>query len=282
MLENLGPFYLPTHQAPPPRDYEPPDLSNSLLVTGSSDIGRIRQRNEDSFALAPEHGVAVVADGMGGHPGGDVASRIAVDVTHELLRTTVESSGGDFVSRVQPAMEHAVITAHESIRAHAKGEPDLYRMGTTLTAIVADRETGAFVVGHVGDSRAYLFRAGVLSQITRDDTWVQQQIENKVMDPDQARRSSYAHLLTQCLGLDEAPHPQVFSGQSAPGDTYLLCTDGLVGMLQDKELAAILSENFRSAETAEDQCAKALTTMLEAANEAGGRDNITAALVRFG
>ena len=114
----------------------------------------------------------------------------------------------------------------------------------------------------------------MLSQITRDDTWVQQQIENKVMDPDQARRSSYAHLLTQCLGLDEAPHPQVFSGQSAPGDTYLLCTDGLVGMLQDKELAAILSENFRSAETAEDQCAKALTAMLEAANEASGRDNI--------
>ena len=151
----------------------------------------------------------------------------------------------------------------------------------TLTAMVADQETGAFVIGHVGDSRAYLFRAGVLSQITRDDTWVQQQIESKVMDPDQARRSPYAHLLTQCLGLEEAPHPQVFSGQSAPGDTYLLCSDGLVGMLEDQELSKILSGHLTSTEPTEVQCTQALNDMLEAANEAGGHDNITAALVRF-
>jgi PPM family protein phosphatase len=260
-------------------------LANSVHVAGSSDIGRLRKRNEDSLALASDLGIAVVADGMGGHPGGDVASRIAADEALALLREAVESSArsASWKAQIHSLMDEAVRSAHALIRERGVADPHLDGMGTTLTAMVADSETGAFVVGHVGDSRAYLFRGGVLSQVTRDDTWVQQQIDNDVMDAEQARRSPYAHLLTQCLGLEDEPRPQVFTGEGKSGDAYLLCTDGLVGMLTDSELTDILVKHLAaSGPSTEDQANRALDAMLTAANEAGGHDNITAALICFG
>jgi PPM family protein phosphatase len=264
---------------------ERPHLANSVHVAGSSDIGRIRKRNEDSLALAADLGIAVVADGMGGHPGGDVASRVAADRALALLRQEVESSPEDasWKSQMHSVMDGAVRSAHAMIRERGVADPHLDGMGTTLTAMAAHPTTRAFVVGHVGDSRAYLFRGGVLSQVTRDDTWVQQQIDNDVMDAEQARRSPYAHLLTQCLGLEDEPRPQVFSGEAQDGDAYLLCTDGLVGMLEDSELTEILVKHLAaSGSSTEEQVERALESMLAAANEAGGNDNITAALVCFG
>ena len=129
-----------------------------------------------------------------------------------------------------------------------------------------------------------LFRAGRLTQLTRDDTWVQDQVEARRLTAEQARHHPFGHLLTQCLGLDEEPIPQVLSGTAEPGDTYLLCTDGLVGMISDGELAAILSEQLDvgpSADEAEDDL-KPVRALVQAANGVGGRDNITAALVRIG
>jgi serine/threonine protein phosphatase PrpC len=263
----------------PSRFVERATVQTSVFVSGSSDIGQVRRRNEDAIALLPEHGVAVVADGMGGHPGGDVASRIAADFTARALGQAVHGRGRseDFTGALLPVVERTVLEAHERIRARGAQEPELSGMGTTLTAMIVDGESRAYVIGHVGDSRAYRLRGGALEQLTRDDTWVQQQIDNGVLQPSAARNSPYAHLLTQCLGLEDPPVPQIVGGRAEPGDLYLLCTDGLVGSLDEAEMFALL-EARASSVGANDG---AVAALVEAANRAGGYDNITAALIRI-
>ena len=277
---------------PRPSSRTSPNVPTPPIVIGDSDIGRSRSRNEDSLHLLPELGIAVVADGMGGHPGGDVASRIASEtaaavlgewITGEGPETTNgerRTPGEDVTPRLREAMAVSVVRAHEGIRRHGVEEPDLVGMGTTLTAMVVDRESGAYVVGHVGDSRAYLFREGKLTQLTRDDTWVQERVDSKQLTPEQARHHPFGHLLTQCLGLEEAPTPHILDGSVEPGDTYLLCTDGLVGMLDDYELERILTKHL-SGNGAGGHERASIQALLDAANEAGGHDNITAALVRI-
>lgn len=261
----------------------PANVPTLPSVIGLSDIGRARARNEDSVRLIPDLGVAVVADGMGGHPGGDVASRIAAETAADVLAEALRaiSSAQDVADEMRVAMSRSVARAHEGIREHGEEVPELQGMGTTLTAMAVEPGSGLFVLGHVGDSRAYLYRDGVLTQLTRDDTWVQDRIEAEQLTAEQARRHPFGHLLTQCLGLDLPPVPHILEGRVEKGDAYLLCTDGLVGMLGDDELAEILAEHVGSngSEVADDGPVRAL---LEAANEAGGLDNITAALVHIG
>jgi protein phosphatase len=168
-------------------------------------------------------------------------------------------------------MHRSVLGAHEAIRARGRAEPELDGMGTTLTAISVDAGAALFVLGNVGDSRGYRFRAGELTRLTKDDTWVQERIDARQLTPDQARRHPFAHLLTQCLGLEDAPKPRIMQGSIEPGDAFLLCTDGLVGMIEESRLAEILRLGPPTADT--------LRAMIEAANEAGGFDNITAVLV---
>jgi protein phosphatase len=261
-------------------------LSKALSVTGLSDIGRVRRRNEDSVSLVPDLGVAVVADGMGGHPGGDVASQIAADTAARLLAEAVASAASsgaiDYSRLLRTAMERTVLCAHAEIRKSGASDPSLDGMGTTLTALAVSAESGAFVVGHVGDSRAYRLRSGKLTQLTRDDTWIQEQIERGDLSPQNAKRSPYAHLLTQCLGLEEAPTPQVLDGVAEPGDAFLLCTDGLVGMLDDDAMERLLSEGLDAGrQHGGGARAAGVRRLLDAANEAGGHDNITAALVSY-
>lgn len=262
-------------------------VTKALSVTGLSDIGRVRRRNEDSLSLVPDLGIAVVADGMGGHPGGDVASQIAADTTARLLSEAVavnEASGaGDFVAPLLAAMERSMGRAHDDVREHGSADRELEGMGTTLTAMVVHPASGAFVIGHVGDSRAYRLRSGKLTQLTRDDTWIQEQVERGDIPADRAKRSPYAHLLTQCIGLEVAPTPQLLDGRAEPGDAFLLCTDGLVGMLDDGVMERLLDAGLRGEGVEGPQrWTAAVRGLLDAANEAGGQDNITAALVVYG
>lgn len=259
-------------------------MPHPIAIAGRSDVGKLRRRNEDSFVVLPDLGIAVVADGMGGHPGGDVASRIAAQTCASLLGDAVGSEKAEddlggaedgFVERFRGVMERAVLESHRKIREHGTVEPRLDGMGTTLTAMVTDPESGAWVIGHVGDSRAYRLRGDELEQLTRDDTWVQEQIDRGEMQPETAKLSPYAHLLTQCLGLEDPPAVQLLGGAADAGDLYLLCTDGLVGMLDDTRLTEILSRGGREGEDGR------LEALVDAANEAGGHDNVTAALVRF-
>lgn len=256
-------------------------VSSTPSVVGLSDIGRTRARNEDSLFVVPHLGVAVVADGMGGHPGGDVASRIAAETAaHVLVEALALPPEKQPVSaHMRDAMSRSVERAHQGIRAQGLETPELDGMGTTLTAMVVDVASLTYVLGHVGDSRAYRFRGGELVQLTRDDTWVQERIEAQQLTPEEGRHHPFGHLLTQCLGLDEPPVPHILDGDVEPGDAYLLCTDGLVGMLDDEQLTAILADHLARNGSAGDEAP--VRALLDAANEAGGHDNITAALVHF-
>jgi protein phosphatase len=245
-------------------------------VTALTDIGRARKRNEDAFATKPDAFVAVVADGMGGHPGGDVASRIAADTVAELLARAESSEG------MPEVMRDAVLEAHRRIRGRGEEEPHLDGMGTTVTAIILDPETDRYVLGHVGDSRGYRFRNGELEQLTRDDTWVQERIEQGDISPEAGRKHPFGHLLTQCLGLEEDPVPHVLEGEVEIGDLFLLCSDGLVGMVEDDTIAEMISSYLSELNVeSTDEDTPVLQVLLNAANAAGGYDNITAALVRI-
>jgi len=266
----------PTLLLPP----APSLLPYSIYIAARSDVGRTRKRNEDAFVVIPERGIAVVADGMGGHPGGDVASRIAADTVAGILEQAIahDPSAHGFGQLFGSIVDEAVKAAHGEIRNRGTEQPELDKMGTTLTSIVVQPDTGEWVIGHVGDSRAYRVRGGTLDQLTRDDTWVQDQIDRGSMKAENARKSPYAHLLTQCLGLEETPSPQILKGRAESGDIFVLCTDGLVGMLDDDRIADLLSD-LRGCDASGDR-AEPLDRLLAAANEAGGYDNITVAIVR--
>jgi protein phosphatase len=225
-------------------------------------------------------GIAVVADGMGGHPGGDVASRIAADTAVRVLGEELDRAsrpGEGRPERLSAAMHSSVLSAHEAIRARGRAEPELDGMGTTITAIAVDAGSGLFVLGNVGDSRGYRFRAGELTRLTKDDTWVQERIDARQLTPEQARRHPFAHLLTQCLGLEDAPKPRITQGSIQPGDAYLLCTDGLVGMIDEVRLMELMANSMRQPSAASSD--ETLRSLIDAANAAGGFDNITAVLV---
>ena len=232
---------------------------------GLTDRGRIRERNEDALLQRPERGLFAVADGMGGHAGGDVASRIAIDVLDERTLAAGPDAG--------PAQLRAAIrAAHEAILKASRAEPDLDGMGTTLTAF-AVRPRGC-LIGHVGDSRAYRLRDGELCQLTRDQSWVQDQIDAGRLTPRQARNHPYASIITSALGIRRSDLDiQVLEPDCVPGDLFLLCSDGLLAELEDDEIADLLQ-----ADTDLDGAAR---TLIDAANAAGGPDNITVALVRL-
>ncbi len=256
-----------------------PYVPHKPSVFGLTDVGKTRTRNEDSWATASGHGIAVVADGMGGHPGGDVASRIAADIVAGILGEELGSAGraGDGQERLSAAMHRSVLAAHDAIRARGAAEVELDGMGTTLTALAVDPASDVYVLGNVGDSRGYRYRAGELTRLTKDDTWVQERIDARQLTPEQARRHPFAHLLTQCLGLEDTPKPRITQGSVEPGDAYLLCSDGLVGMVEEDALAKILADGLKTQSTADRE--KTLRALIDAANEAGGFDNITAVLV---
>ena len=231
---------------------------------GLTDQGRVRARNEDALLQRPERGLFAVADGMGGHAGGDVASRIAVDVLDEHLLAAGRTSGPDEI-------EAAIRAAHEAILRAARAESELEGMGTTLTTLLVHHDGCA--IGHVGDSRAYRLRGGALEQLTRDQTWVQDQIDAGVLTPEQARRHPYSAMITCALGIaDVELDVQLPDPGCEAGDLFLLCSDGLTARLDDRDIAELLVPDDL------DGTARAL---VDAANAAGGPDNITVVLVRI-
>lgn len=248
----------------------------TLLAAGLSDVGRVRTRNEDALALEPGRGLAVVADGMGGHPAGDIASRIAVETAVERL-ADLPGSGEGWEETAGERMREAVLAANHRILRDADENPERQGMGTTLTVLLVDPGVGRFLVGHVGDSRAYAYRDGALEQITRDHTWVQERVEAGDLPEEVARTHPMGHMLTQALGTQPDVEVQVTGGDAPAGSVFLVCSDGLVGMLADAEIEAILREE---APTDGSALERTVERLVAGANEEGGTDNITVALLR--
>lgn len=237
---------------------------------GLTDVGRVRKGNEDSFFVDERRGVFLVADGMGGHAAGEIASALAArTVGGTLVRGVDEELEPDLLAE---AMKRSLHAAHEAILAHTMADPSTEGMGTTLTALVVCRD-GTYRLGHVGDSRMYLFRGGELTQVSHDHTWVQREVDEGRLTEQGARRHRLSHILTRALGADSADSPDIEAGKLVPGDLVLLCSDGLTGMLMDRLIARILEEDSPLPDLA--------AKLIAEGNARGGRDNITAVLVRI-
>jgi len=238
-------------------------------VAGATDVGRVRAHNEDSFLVDAQRGVFLVADGMGGHAAGEIASAIASEAVGAALRQGVD--GGLGAAELGVVMRECIQQAHRSILNYSATKPETRGMGTTMTALVVC-DDGAFRVGHIGDSRCYVLRDGELEQVSRDHTWVQREVDAGRLTPMGARRHHLSHVLSRALGADSLDEPDVYAGTLLPGDLVLLCSDGLTGMLTDRLLRRILSREAELHELVAD--------LILGANERGGRDNITAVLVK--
>jgi protein phosphatase len=238
-------------------------------VAGATDVGRVRAHNEDSFLVDAQRGVFLVADGMGGHAAGEIASAIASEAVGAALRLGVD--GGLGAEDLGVVMRECIQQAHRSILNYSATKPETRGMGTTMTALVIC-DDGAFRVGHIGDSRCYVLRDGELEQVSRDHTWVQREVDEGRLTPTGARRHRLSHVLSRALGADSLDEPDVYSGTLLPGDLVLLCSDGLTGMLTDRLLRRILTRDAELHELVAD--------LIVGANERGGRDNITAVLVK--
>jgi len=235
-----------------------------------TDTGRARDNNEDSVAYDEPTNTAVLADGMGGYNAGEIASGMATAfIKSELSRWLTEAGAGVKSKEVRRAMEICVDNANLSIYNSANSNPQYAGMGTTL--VVGVFHGDVLLLGHIGDSRCYRMRGGVLEQITRDHSLLQEQIDAGLITPEQALHSNIKNLVTRALGVEESVLLEVNEFPVELGDVYMMCSDGLSDMVDDTSIARIVSERSDLSSRA--------TALVDAANDAGGRDNISVLMV---
>ena len=202
---------------------------------GVSDTGLRRAQNEDTLVLDHDEGLVIVADGMGGRPGGEYASSLAAQVIQEHL-SSPEGSVGEPGDR----MAEAVSLANSTVWEAAQADPERQGMGTTVTALALDGNSASWIIGHVGDSRGYVFRDGELRRITRDHTVVQDLMESGAISPSSIADHPLGHLINRAVGTEETVEVDTFEGDALEGDIFLLCSDGLAGLMTDTEIEAAL------------------------------------------
>lgn len=250
---------------------------STLLMTGRTDTGMVREHNEDCFLVMPESGIAILADGMGGHLAGEVASAMAIDkVTHSLRHAFAaahQKNEGQVESTEAQALVEAIKDANSAIHAASMNRPEQAGMGTTIVA--ATFHDQLLTVAHVGDSRLYRYRQGVFSQVTEDHSMVQELLRRGLMTPEEARTSVNRNLVTRALGVDPMVEVEVKEQSFEDGDVYLMCSDGLNDVLLDEEIAAILGEQLSDLDMA-------AQIMITEVNARGGPDNVSIVLIRTG
>jgi len=232
-----------------------------------TDVGVVRSGNEDNYLMLSDRGIFIVADGMGGHAAGEVASEMAV----RIASREIGSVRGLTEPQVGERIRSAIRVANDAIFERTLAEHDKRGMGTTATVLVLMR--GRYLVGQVGDSRAYLLRDGHFSQLTKDHSYVQEQVDAGLLTPEQARVHPYSNVITRCVGASVDVVPDLYFGSLKTGDVVLLASDGLTGMLEDELLVKILSS--------EGDPQSWVDKMIAEANRRGGLDNITAIVVRI-
>jgi serine/threonine protein phosphatase PrpC len=255
------------------------DLRFEIEASGATDVGMKRRLNEDVFVVDSDAGMFLVADGMGGHAAGEVASRVATD---EILRA-FKAGPGDAdetwpehwdtdLSATANLIVDAIVAGHHRVTMAMNNDADLKGMGTTVVVAVHLPGDGKIVICHVGDSRAYRYRRGGLSLLTNDHSWVHEQVEAGFLTEEAARNHPLKNVVTQALGGNSEPKVDVVEVAIDQDDVYLLCSDGLNSMLTDDEIAAVLETGGSLDET----CHR----LISEANERGGNDNISVVLIR--
>ena len=241
-----------------------------LKFAARSDVGMIRSGNEDSFETNVNadrtFGIFVVADGMGGHAAGEVASLMAVQAVITELADLKEI---DDEGKAGTKLADALRTANRNIHDRMLAEADKQGMGTTASVLVLDQKR--YLLGQVGDSRVYLLRDGSLQQITKDHSYVQEQVDAGFLTPEQAKYHPYSNVITRCVGASESVEPDVYRGEIKVGDIFLVASDGLTGMVDDRRINALLMSR------AEPE--RKVHSLISEANGRGGLDNITAVVV---
>src|SRR5436309_227962 len=214
---------------------------------GLTDVGRQRQHNEDTFLVEDEAKLFLVADGMGGHAAGEIASRIAVDSISEFILHTKEDDGtwphayDEHFKRSTNRLMAAVRLANTRVLEAMRKDARLRGMGTTVVACLADGETMS--VAHVGDSRAYMIRNNHLQRITNDHSWVFEQVQAGMLTEAEAEKHPLRNVITRALGGALQVSPDASEVASKPGDVYVLCSDGLTGMLPEEEILRVVDDN---------------------------------------
>jgi len=228
----------------------------------------IRSGNEDNFTVdaGPTRGIFVVADGMGGHAAGEVASEMAVRIVQRELAPVRDLDGEDVVQMVATALKRANRVIHDRTLT----ETDKQGMGTTVSALLL--AGSRYLIGQVGDSRVYLLRDGSLTQLTKDHSYVQEQVDAGFLTPEQARYHPYSNVITRCVGAGHDVEPDIYRGEARAGDLFLVASDGLTGMVDDRRLAQLLASRADPD--------RKVQSLIAEANGRGGLDNITAIIVQ--
>jgi protein phosphatase len=243
--------------------------ANAAAVTST---GRVRSSNEDCFGYRADHGIYVVCDGMGGAAGGEVASRMVVDT---LLRQMTEDDGQQGFEQRRERLHTAIAEANRVVLERAERESGLAGMGTTLVALLLDLQQAEApsraLIAHAGDSRCYLFRRGQLTRVTQDHSLVDEQIRLGTMTVEEAERSPFRSVITRAIGTQFSVTEEVQEINLEPGDTFLLCTDGLTREVTEEAIAEALEAGHDIQRTAQ--------RLVDQANENGGRDNVTCLVV---
>jgi len=253
----------------------------SLTWAVRSDSGLKRTSNEDSYSTRPDVGLFVVADGMGGHVAGEVASRVAVEAIEAFIQ---ETAGADknrtwpfpfdpTVSLEANRLRAAFRLANRKIASAIADSQDLRGMATTASAVLLGPRSSASVA-HVGDSRVYVLRGGKLEQITNDHSWVEEQVRAGTLSPTAARQHPWRNVVTRALSGGDDPEVDVTEVTPRPGERYLLCSDGLFGVVPDSRIAELLGQVDASLDAI-------CRSLVAAANAAGGPDNITALILQI-
>ena len=235
-----------------------------------TDTGRVRANNEDAVAIDEAAQLVVLADGMGGYNAGEIASHMAATYIGGEMARWLAQAGKPAAGDVRSALEACVDNANHAIFGASLANPQYRGMGTTLVAGVF--AGNRLILGHIGDSRCYRLRAGELRQLTRDHSWLQEQIDAGLLTPEQAAVSGQRNLVTRALGVDSAVQIEVNEFPVEPQDLFIFCSDGLTDMVQDEDLAMLARQPIPLADKARH--------MVTLANTLGGRDNISVLLAQ--
>jgi len=235
-----------------------------IVTYGKTDIGLKRGNNEDAFLDDPEIGVCLVSDGMGGAAAGELASHIFVETALGIFSNSAEVTEEENMERVRKAF----VKANEQILAHVK--KNLHHRGMGCTGELLAFSNGGFVIGHIGDSRTYRLRNGKLKQLTHDHSLVQNQLDKGMITQAEARKHPHRNVIHKALGIDDHLYPDILSGSTCTKDLFLLCSDGLTDMIEDEAISQILDSEITLSRKADN--------LIEAALDAGGKDNVTVLL----
>jgi PPM family protein phosphatase len=251
-----------------------------LSHAGTSDVGRKRSHNEDAFLLLPEEQLYCVADGMGGHASGEVAARIAVEEMAEFFRLTGRDEEATWPYKLDPARaydENRLLTgvklANLRIHERAQADPRLHGMGTTIVALSFPKDGRDVLVAHVGDSRAYLLRQGAIRQLTEDHSLLNDYKKSRALTAEEVEAFPHKNVIVRALGMKDSVEVDLLREELQDGDVLLLCSDGLSGMVPDLRIAELVR-------AAHGDLRRAAQGLVDAANEAGGVDNVTCVLVQ--